>query len=545
MAVVSPPHADGRYRLQSGRTAVSGGRLVLYCMAASAAQGGRHMTGVSRVIRRLAVCGAIALLGLLFLLFAIGFVVNSHDESLTPETLALLATPSNPYKPEQNIYLALEGFDAPPDRSVLAAGQATVALYDRQFEAMLRSPPTASADLAKPNPQRLEFKGHIDFCRPLVSPCWGDLPSHKTELETLLADNRELYQRYLGLHRLQGYVETARPSYNAPLQFVPGELRSLFLADLSLRMQTGNAGQRHDALADLQSDVQLWKRVLSGEGRFESKMVAVASLHADYLVLADMIADPGAELAVALQDARDMVPFFEWDDWRIGNVFAAQSRAISSDWIRTGLMYSGEWESTQPWWRRLGHTLESHFFKFNATQNLVAQQMGRLIAVAQADPSQFHLAREVYEAWLRDNLDRFSVGTTYDPAVYVDVARDVFRRWMGHNLLSLPLTYNPAGKVLAANSVAVGFDAYLLRAYDGAALQRLAKLGYEIRRQHIDTSAIPAFLRQHPEWATHPADGRPFLWSAGTGEISIQTVAKQPAGRRFSIRVWQRSSSGS
>jgi hypothetical protein len=232
-------------------------------------------------------------------------------------------------------------------------------------------------------------------------------------------------------------------------------------------------------------------------------------------------------------------------DWRIGNAFAAQSCAISSDWNRTGLIYSGEWESTQPWWRRLGRTFESHYFKFNATQNLVAQQMDRLIAVAQADPSRFYAARVAYEAWLQDNLNRFSVGKNYDPAAYVDVGRDVFRRWMGHNLLSVPLTYNPIGKVLAANSVAVGFDAYSLRAYDGAALQRLAKLGYEIRRQQIDTSAIPAFLRHHPEWATHPADGRPFLWNAGTSEISIQPVAKQPAGRRFGIRVWQQSSSGS
>jgi hypothetical protein len=499
----------------------------------------------SRVIRRLAVYAPAVFLGLILLLFAVGFLINSLDERPTSETLALLATPSNPYRPDQNIYLALQGFDAPPDQSVLAAGQATVALYDQQFDAMLRSPPAAPADPAKGDPQRLEFKGQIDFCRPLVSTCWDNIQSQKTQLETLLVDNRELYQRYLGLHRLQGYFETARPSYNAPLQFVPGALRSLFLADLALRLQMGNAGQRHDALADLQSDVQLWKRVLSGEGRFESKMVAVASLQADYLVLADMIADPDAEFAVAWQDAHDMVPFFEWDDWRIGNAFAAQSRAISSDWIRTGLMYSGEWESTQPWWRRLGHALESHYFKFNATQNLVAQQMDRLIAVAQADPSQFHAAREIYEAWLRDNLNRFTVGTNYDPAVYVDVARDVFRRWMGHNLLSVPLTYNAVGKVLAANSVAVGFDAYSLRAYDGAALQRLAKLGYEIRRQQIDASTIPEFLRQHPQWATHPADGRPFLWNASTREISIQTVAKQPAGRRFSIRLWQRSSSSS
>jgi hypothetical protein len=64
-------------------------------------------------------------------------------------------------------------------------------------------------------------------------------------------------------------------------------------------------------------------------------------------------------------------------------------------------------------------------------------------------------------------------------------------------------------------------------------------LGYEIRRQKIAADAVPTFLNQHPEWSTHPADGRPFLWDARTGELRIQTVAKQPPDRRFSAPVWQ------
>jgi hypothetical protein len=71
------------------------------------------------------------------------------------------------------------------------------------------------------------------------------------------------------------------------------------------------------------------------------------------------------------------------------------------------------------------------------------------------------------------------------------------------------------------------------------------RLGYEIRRQRVDGAAIPAFLRMHPEWSTHPADGRPFLWDAKTSELRVQTVAKQQPGRRFSIRVWQPAAAAS
>jgi hypothetical protein len=85
------------------------------------------------------------------------------------------------------------------------------------------------------------------------------------------------------------------------------------------------------------------------------------------------------------------------------------------------------------------------------------------------------------------------------------------------------------------------YNDYLLRPYDAAALQRLVRLSFEIRRQHIAPSAVDAFMKLHPEWATHPADGRSFVWKPTVNEIAIQPVARQPEGRRFSVRVWQRS----
>jgi hypothetical protein len=45
---------------------------------------------------------------------------------LSPQAKALLRPPPNPYKPEDNIYIAIAGFDAPPGESVTAAGVAKV-----------------------------------------------------------------------------------------------------------------------------------------------------------------------------------------------------------------------------------------------------------------------------------------------------------------------------------------------------------------------------------------------------------------------------------
>jgi len=76
---------------------------------------------------------------------------------------------------------------------------------------------------------------------------------------------------------------------------------------------------------------------------------------------------------------------------------------------------------------------------------------------------------------------------------------------------------------------------------DAAALQRLVRLSIEIRRQRIAPSEIAGFMKLHPEWATHPADGRSFVWKPSSGEIAIQPVAQQPADRRFSVQIWKGS----
>jgi hypothetical protein len=147
-----------------------------------------------------------------------------------------------------------------------------------------------------------------------------------------------------------------------------------------------------------------------------------------------------------------------------------------------------------------------------ATENLLAAQTERRIQGAR-DPATFFRTRP-------------------EPAAAVVSLPTGLSAW------TLLLTYNPGGKVLATIGDA-SYAEHPPRAWDAAAVQRLVRLGYEIRRQKIAADAIPTFLSEHPEWSTHPADGRPSLWDARTGELRIQTLAKQPPDRRFSAPVWQ------
>jgi hypothetical protein len=462
------------------------------------------------------VAGSLALIALA--LCTLAFAINWRDEPLTPQARALRAPPPNPLKPEDNIYIAMAGFTAPAGASVVAAGQDRIGHYNERLDAVLHDPSAQALDsLTLRIPGTLEFRGQAEFVRPLSGSLWDEVPSHREQIEALTAANGELYQRYLALQRLPGYYETARPSYLAPAIFVPTEVRYLFLEDTVLRLRGAKPHEQRAALDELLADVALWRRVLIGQGLLISKMLALAYLQSDCLVLADMIADPHAAVPEGPGDADGVAPLFALGDFDLGGAFAAEFRVQASLLEQTQYLYTIGW-SPQPaddaaprrWTDRLGSLISAHFFKLNATVNLFAQQAERLTAlrpgpgVAAADKK---LADSSLAAW------------------------------------SLVGAYNPIGKLLAGIAAPAGVT-YPLRAWDAAALQRLVRAGYEIRRQSIAPADVPAFLARHPEWSTHPGDGRPFLWQPGTAEIRVQTIGEQPEGRRFSIRVWRSPGAG-
>ena len=95
------------------------------------------MTEIGSTIRFLLkwsgrVIGGLVLIALL--LFAVVWAMNLRDEPLTPESQALLVPLTNPYAPEDNIYLALAGLDAPPGESVTAVGLARIERFNRQVD---------------------------------------------------------------------------------------------------------------------------------------------------------------------------------------------------------------------------------------------------------------------------------------------------------------------------------------------------------------------------------------------------------------------------
>lgn len=438
--------------------------------------------------------GVLALMLLASLLLLIALLVNAHDEPLGPQALTLRTPPANPYLAADNVYVALQGFDAPPAESVIAAGTARI-----------------EQRLTRPDAHRLVFKGDVSFIQPLVSSVWDEAPQHEEQIRTLAADNHELLMRYLDLTLLRGYYESAPSVALTPSPQVPNEVRRLFLAQVALQMRAPGHFERQLGLAELELDIRLWHRVLTGEGTLLWKMLAIAFLQSDYLLLADLIADRDVDLDPREAYAEALVPSFDAGDWDLGRAFAAEFR------IQIATLRGAEAETatrTTGWLERSGSRLSDRFLKLNATENLLARQT-RLWMAAAADPGKYYRA-----------VGAFSAGSPQDRS-----------GWL------LPWSYNPLGRLLTAPATE-SYPHYPPRSWDEAALQRLVRVGYEIRQRRIRVSDLPAFLEAHPQWSRHPADGRPFLWDAGTRELRVQTVSQHPSAWRFSIRIWQEPPGG-
>lgn len=453
------------------------------------------------------------LLGSTLALFLLLVVVNWSDEALTPEAEALLRPPPNPYKPEENLYLALLGFDAPPGQSPVAAGEARLAVYEDELAAGLENSDYMFPHLVEPRGRTLPFQGKLGVCQPLEDSCYAEVEFHKDEIAAALKANQELYDRYKRLHAMKGYYETGTPSFYMLVAYAPHEVRQLYLADVALRIKADQPFRQKAALADLADDMRTWRRMLGGSGSLLSKMIATANLQGDYALLADVIADPEAEVDGYAAEIEPMLDVSDASGWKIGAIFAYEYRADAYLWeqmraARGRRAAGGPAGTSRRRWELFLDKIKPPFLKINATQNLHARVMMQLEKVADAAPGDYLAAWRAYRSWLSSNV---GVGLNY--------------------------IYNPSGKSLVAIG-AKAYEDYPLRVYDVAAFERLVRLGYEIRKQKIDDKSIPEFMRKHPEWATHPVDGRPFVWDEKKREIAVQTLGKQRKNRRFAIPVW-------
>ena len=115
-------------------------------------------TFLRRAIRLFAWTAA-TLVTLALLLVVYAFLINGFDEPLSPKAKALLAEPPHTARPEDNLYVAMMGFQAPAGESPITAGQQRVDRYNAAVDRMLVDLDAAVAFNATDMPRTIEFSG--------------------------------------------------------------------------------------------------------------------------------------------------------------------------------------------------------------------------------------------------------------------------------------------------------------------------------------------------------------------------------------------------
>lgn len=457
--------------------------------------------GIPRIVRVASkVIGAT--LGLFIALLLVWFGFNLFDQPLSAGARAILAVPPDPYPAKDNVYVALVGFDAPAGSSIITVGQERIEEYERSRDRALADGRVGWVIAPSQGAAKLKFKGGLD-ARSLLSPSvWAAARSQSARIAALTAANQELYQRYLSLHGMQGYFESGESIESASGLFATTPLRSLFLANIAARIRTGTPSQQLAAAADLEQDLRLWKIVLDGTGGMLAKMAAAQALHADLLLAADMVTDPGCDLTFLRTRGDSLLTPFSLQSWNIGNAYEVEMR-----WEAPVFAALPRGVRHVAWPQRATNWFSMQFFEPHATENLYARRTQRLRALAEGDPASYLARRDAYDAWARHSLS---------PASF----------------------YNPVGRILMALSTLN--EDFPAQVYDVAAFQRLVFLAYQLRLQHVPFSEVAKFMAQHPEWSTHPVGGVPFRWQPASGRIEVLPVAHEPPGRIFALtlRAW-------
>jgi hypothetical protein len=428
----------------------------------------RYANPLFKVLRVVAMLTAIVIC--LWVAFGLAWLgSNLFDERLSPVAKVLLAPRPDPVAPDENIFVALVGLNAPSG-----------------------------------------FKGGMPSWLWRASSIWQSVKTHRVELVALTATDRELYQRYVGMQELQGYFDSAPPDGDAPDFLLPDEAQKLFLADAADRLQTGTPAQQQAALADVRRDIRMWKAVLDGYGGLVSKVMAATALHADFLLLGDMVTDPDFHPRLVGDALESTVAPFPLQEWKIGGAYGWEMRhsaALLGAIARANTPPSGTDAPPVGWWRGTDSRVSARFLKLNATENLQANLMRRLGALADGDPGSF--------------LER----------------RQAYRKWQSHEFAVHVAWYNPVGKALVAIAAGAPYDDYPARVFDTAAFQRLVFLAWQIRRRGIALKDVAAFMKQHPEWSTDPIDARSFYWSSANGTLGVEPIGHDARGMRFSLKL--------
>ncbi|MDD4964116.1 MAG: hypothetical protein PHI11_09400 [Gallionella sp.] len=421
----------------------------------------------------------VATLVLLTILF---FILNHIDESLQPDAEKLLHPSLLEVPPEKNAYFTLIGLTAPSGVNAAEWGLKTSQAH------RLYTPPILSND---------------PVCDLEAQHCLRLANQHPEQLQQALAAQPELVARYIAARQFPQFSESTGKQSIDPYPNFSAAFRAQTLRHAQIALWV-EAGKMDAVLAELTEDMAFQRRCLTGAQTLIGKMVTLAALQRDYVLLADLMRAKPSEMAAQQAKVhallipltateRDMLPAIRHEF----RMLSAALRSFKYESLRE------EWAQAAVWIDTIRAPLMENLLLRNASINRLYQLEQADEALARALPQ--HFAQKQAEA----------------RALSIQLS-DVDWRYI----------YNPVGKWLVELS-RVDYHRYIRRPHELDAFIRLMILQQQITDMNITEANLPAFLNNSAPELHNPFNGQPVSWDADRHELFIELAGGALQYKRY------------
>ncbi|MDR2709920.1 MAG: hypothetical protein LBB65_01030 [Burkholderiales bacterium] len=461
-------------------------------------------------------------------LFVLVVLINLRDEPLSDEARALLETKPITVPDNENIFVAMAGFDAPEGGDIFEYGRKHIEESEKRLVGDPSGRKALFESLKKPeSPDSHEDKKELRWQE--ASPrfdCQLDKEtnflecarSQKDRLNATLAANETLIQRYHLLQELPHYVVPQNPNVWLTSGFSKtGNVRKTLLAQALLNMESKDAKIVKDGLTFFKKDMALWRRILERKNFLIDSMVATAQITNNVSGLSLLLSSPSTKVEKYAAEWRELLAPLSHEQSRSRPAIEREIKLIhlSSPGWKEGIsyqdakIYSEAMKKTDfacpawQWW--LEQNVRTFFFQPNAT---------------------FNYSVPIFEAWLK-----LSDLSWKDYLVQRDA---VLTPLYDLSDPSIGWIYNPVGKDYSKYPYL--YDDYVGRLHDLDTYLRLVRLQLELRLAKIPSDEIPAFIEHLDEPYCAPCSD--FSWVAETRMLSFQPYAKHGLSRQTPPSVY-------
>ena len=428
------------------------------------------------------------------------------DEALNPEAARFVAQAAIP-PAARNASFMIWGLPASPELDAHTVGRRIVAAQDRLESAQKDSGNFKADDFLGANPLRLpeDIKPLCDIERENCLLTYQKMPA---EIELEIADRKVFLERYRSIRNYEEFVSanskitetTAIPNWR-PVRRM-SELVNASIA-LDMRVKT----RQQSALAELATEIRIWKKIVSANDWLITQMIAVVELHRKYRLASEIMnayPEVVGRFPELMKTISEPIP-------------VADAKIVAAVKTEARVSMQFLWNSGRQ---------DKSISLGNHDRSLTDGLLGPIGPKVAYQPL----------ASINDAYAGFTTVVSHvskPPKEYL--ATDAaFRKELAQitRLQPKDLFFNFAGR-LGLSSGLLDFSNYYFRIYDLVGLSRLVDLQRHLIAAKVPPDRVVESLRSHGADLMDPYTEQPMQWNAASSQLSFELHGKRYANFGF------------